>query len=67
MSYLFLLLIEVVDNDTNEEVQCEEGAEDDKDDKVDVHVYVVLIHRLIFHLCSEKTVTDCSDMLVPCV
>lgn len=66
MSYLFLLLIEVVDDDTDEEVQGEEGAEDDEDDKVDVHVYIVLVHRLVFHLCGEKVITDCNNVLVWC-
>lgn len=65
-SYLFLLLIEVVDDDTDEEVQCEEGTEDDEDDKVDVHVYVVLVHWLVFHLCSEKVIIDCNIVLVWC-
>lgn len=49
-SYLFLLLVEVVNDDTNEEVQGEERAKDDEDDKVDVHVQVVLVDRLVLHL-----------------
>lgn len=49
-THLFLLLVEVIDDDTNEEVEREERAKYDKDDEVDVHVDVVLIHWLIFHL-----------------
>lgn len=49
-THLFLLLVEVVNDDTNEEVQGEEGTEDDEDDKVDVHVEVDLIHWLLFNL-----------------
>lgn len=49
-TYLFLLLVEVVNDDTNEKVQGEEGTEDDEDDKVDVHVEVVLPLRLFFIL-----------------
>lgn len=37
-SYLFLLLVEVINDDTNEEVEGKERAEDDEDDKVDVHI-----------------------------
>ena len=49
-AYLFLLLIEVVDDDTDEEVEGEEGSEDDEDDKVDVHVQVVFVDGLVLHL-----------------
>lgn len=37
-TYLFLLLVEIVNDDTNEEVQCEERPEDDENHKVQVHV-----------------------------
>lgn len=53
-TYLFLLLIEIVNNDTNEEVECEERAKDDEDDKVDVHVEVDLIRRLLLDLKAIK-------------
>lgn len=49
-TYLFLLLIEVVDDDADEQVQGEEGAEDDEDDEVDVHVDVVLVLGLLVRL-----------------
>lgn len=49
-TYLFLLLVEVVNNDTNEEVEREERAKDDEDDKVNVHVEVDLIGRLLLDL-----------------
>ena len=45
-TYLFLLLIEIVYDDTNEEIECEEGPKDDEDNKVQVHMHVVLILRL---------------------
>lgn len=53
-TYLFLLLIEVVDDDADEQVQGEEGAEDDEDDEVDVHVDVVLILRLLLGLSKDR-------------
>lgn len=53
-TYLFLLLVEVVNDDTNEKVQGEEGPEDDENDKVDIHVEVVLPLGLLFIL-GEKS------------
>lgn len=49
-TYLFLLLVEIVNYDTNEEVEREERAKDDEDDKVNVHVEVDLIGRLLLDL-----------------
>lgn len=37
-TYLFLLLVKIVNDDTDEEVQCEERPEDDEYHKVQVHV-----------------------------
>lgn len=54
--YLGFLLVEVVDDDADEEVQGEEGAKDDKTDEVQVHVKVVLIHRLVLHLHNTNNV-----------
>lgn len=42
-TYLFLLLIEVVYDDTNEEIESEEGSKYDENNKKPVHVQVVLI------------------------
>lgn len=50
ITYLFLLLIEVVNDDTNEQVQGEKGAKDNEDNKIYVHVNVVLIFGLLFLL-----------------
>lgn len=50
VSYLFLLLVEVVDDHTNEEVEREEGAEYDENNKVDIHVDVDFVVGLVFHL-----------------
>lgn len=59
-THLFLLLVEVVDDDTDEEVQGEEGAKDDEDDEVDVHVEVDLVLWLLFNLARRdgKSETD---------
>lgn len=52
------MLIEVIDDDTNEQVQGEEGAEDDEDDEVDVHVDVVLVLRLLVRLSEGRRDKD---------
>ena len=49
-TYLLLLFIEVIDDDSNEEIEGEEGAKDDEEDKVDVHVDVDLPDRLFSNL-----------------
>lgn len=49
-TYLFLLLVEIVNDDADEQVECEEGAEDDEDDEVHVHVEIDLIGGLLLHL-----------------
>ena len=35
--HLFLLHVEVLNDDSDEEVESEEGAEDDEEDEVHVH------------------------------
>lgn len=47
---LFLLHVEVVDDDTDEEVEREEGAEDDEEDEVEIHEDAHLALRLLPHL-----------------
>lgn len=37
-TYLFLLLIEVVYNDTNEEIECEKCSKYDENNKITVHI-----------------------------
>ena len=52
-TYLGLLLVEVINNNTNEKVEGEEGAEDDEDDEVDIHVEVGFICWLLLNLFKE--------------
>lgn len=59
-TYLFLLLVEVVNDDTDEKVQGEERPEDDEHDEVDVHVEVVLPLGLLFIL-RRGNQTERSD------
>lgn len=49
-TYLFFLLVEVVNYDSNEEIECEEATENDEDDEVHVHVHIVLPLGLHVHL-----------------
>ena len=46
-TYLFLLLIEVVNDDADEEVECEERSEYDKDHEEKIHLQVDLIFGLV--------------------
>ena len=58
-TYLLFLFIEVIDDDSNEEIEVEEGAEDDEEDKVDVHVDVDLPDRLFSNLQGGKCQFGC--------
>ena len=67
------MLIEIVYYDTNEEIESEEGTEDDEDNKVQVHVQVHFLDRLLLHLDththrtlgnSEQVGRQCYDKLV---
>ena len=53
-TYLFLLLVEVVNDDTDEQVQGEERPKDDEDDKIDIHVEVVFPLGLLLVLEGRK-------------
>ena len=49
-TYLLFLLIEVIDDDTNKEIEGEERAKDNEKDEVDVHVDVNFSDWLITNL-----------------
>ena len=53
-TYLLFLFIEVIDDDSNEEIEGEEGAKDDEEDEVDVHVDVDLPDWLFTNLWKEQ-------------
>lgn len=50
------MLVEIINNDTNEKVKREKRAKDDEDDKVYVHVEVDLIGRLFLDLKKEEKI-----------
>jgi len=68
-TYLFLLLIEVVNNNTDKEVQGKEGAEDDKNHKVEIRVEVRLKVRLLVFLLgtflTREKVTEGKRIKLP--
>lgn len=66
-TYLFLLLIEVINDHTNEEVKGKEGAEDNEDDEVQVHVKVWLIVRLLLQLQVQENVCYYKFTLLMCI
>ena len=49
-TYLLFLLIEVIDDDPNKEIEGEERAKDNEEDKVDVHVDVNFPYWLVTNL-----------------
>lgn len=53
-TYLLFLLVEIIYDDTNKQVQGEEGPKDDENNKVKIHVQTFLILRLEFHLSKEN-------------
>ena len=46
-TYLLLLLIEIVNDDADEEVECEERSEYDEDHEVKIHLQVDLVFGLV--------------------
>ena len=61
-TYLLFLLIEVIDDDTNKEIEGEERAKDNEEDKVDVHVDVDFSDRLIANLKLISFQADIQTM-----
>lgn len=53
-TYLFLLLIEIVNNDPHKKIQSEKRAKDDENHKVDVHILAVLPFWLTLNLQKMK-------------
>lgn len=49
-TYLLFLLVEIINDDSNEKIQSEECTKYDEDDKINIHVQVLLIGGLFFHL-----------------
>lgn len=49
-AYLSFLLVEVIDDDADEQVKGEERAENDENDKVQIHVQVDLLDWLLLNL-----------------
>lgn len=52
-TYLFLLFIKVVNDDTNEEVEGEETAKNNEEDKVKIHVDVDFSDGLLAKLINK--------------
>ena len=59
---LFLLHVEVVDDDPDEEIEGEEGAEDDEEDKVEIHPSPGFSFRLLTRLKTDllKSSSECK-------
>lgn len=57
LTYLFLLFVKVVNDDTDEEVQGEERSKDDEEHEVQVHHNVDLPDWLTVNLRVQKRTT----------
>ena len=55
LAYLFLLHVEILDDDTDEEVEREEGSEDDEEDEIQVHEIALFPLRLMVILFKSET------------
>ena len=53
-TYLLFLFVEVINDDTNEQVKREEGSKDDEEDEIQIHVYVALLYGLLSILQNIK-------------
>lgn len=51
-SHLFLLRVEILDDDTNKQIESEERSEHNKHNKVDIGQRIPLIDRIIINLDS---------------
>ena len=51
-TYLFLLFVEIINNDSDEKVEREERAEDDEEHEVEVHVNIHFTDGLLTKLKS---------------
>ena len=49
-TYLLLLFIEIIDDNSNKQVKREEGSEDDEEYKVEIHVQVTFTNWLLSNL-----------------
>ena len=46
-TYLLFLFVEVINDDTNEQVKREEGSKDDEEYEIQIHVDVALLYGLL--------------------
>lgn len=53
-TYLLFLLIEVINDDTNKQIQGEERTKYYEDNKVKIHVKIDFIVRLLIYLQSKQ-------------
>jgi len=59
----FLLHIEVVDDDTDEEIESEERTEDDEEDEVEVHEVTSVFFWLLTNLRRHSVQLRLNDHL----
>ena len=52
-TYLFLLFVKIINDDTNKQIEGKEGSKNDEKDKVEVHVDVDFTYGLLSQLKRE--------------
>ena len=55
--YLLFQGVEIVNDDTNKEIECEERSADDEDDEVEIIIERSLVLGLLINLCGINSVS----------
>ena len=59
-TYLLFLFVEVINDDTNEQVKREEGSKDDEEDEIQIHVDVAFLYGLLTILQNMENIDMCE-------
>ena len=59
-TYLLFLFVEVINDDTNEQVKREEGSKYDEEDEIQIHVDVAFLYGLLTILQNMENIDMCE-------
>ena len=54
------MFVEVINDDTNEQVEREEGSKDDEEHEIQIHVDVALLYGLLAILQNMENIVMCE-------
>ena len=57
------MFVEVINDDTNEQVEREEGSKDDEEDEIQIHVDVALLYGLLAILQNMEKRVMCEWLI----